>query len=253
MESAAQNYLIRTHSSFNLQRAPYVESDSVLLLNEELDNLRLPHEINEPSIERFLKILEDSGASDLSCYWLMMARIFELALICAGQYADNCELSTAGDLLVNPRKVLVHRKDHPNPLVKHRHTRISEELNKGDWCKQDFLIYLKNKIALEIVKPAILPFLFEQMQQSRMMAAWYLNKAGERMKKIADTIGFLAAWSVSSFEDFHKRLQTASPKTCAFVSDHLCRFDDQYFKQLGQEIQIVIDKPEVFCEFLVHQ
>ncbi len=253
MESATQNYLIRTHSSFNLKRAPYVESDSLLLLNEELDNIRLPHEINEPSIERFLKILENAGASDPSCYWLMMARIFELALICAGHYADNCELSAVGDLLVNPRKVLVHRKDHPNPLVKHRHTRISEELNKGDWCRQDFLIYLKNRIAVEIVKPAILPFLFKQMQQSRMMASWYLNNAKERIKKIADTICFLTAWSLSSFEDFHKRLQTASPKTRRFVSDHLCRFDNQYFKQLGQEIQRIIDKPQVSCEFLAHQ
>jgi hypothetical protein len=92
-----------------------------------------------------------------------------------------------------------------------------------------------------------------QMQQSRMIASWYLNNAGERMKKIADTIVFLAAWSVSSFENFHKRLKTASPKTRRFVSDHLCRFDNQHFKQLGQEIQRIIDKSEVSCEFLVHQ
>jgi|GEM_PF-1109374 len=34
-------------------------------------------------------MLEGSGTSGQSYYWLLMARIFELALFCAGHYADN--------------------------------------------------------------------------------------------------------------------------------------------------------------------
>lgn len=146
MESAIRNHLFRSHSNSNLphiQRGPCFERNPLLILNEELDNFRLPHEINEPSIERLLKILEDSGASDQSFYWLLMARIFELALFCAGHYADNCEFSAAGDLLVNPRKVLIHRKGYPHSRVKQRHGRISDQLNNSGKRRNHFLLLLK--------------------------------------------------------------------------------------------------------------
>lgn len=134
--------------------------------------------------------LEDSGPSDQSSYWLVLARIFELALFCAGRYADNGELSAAGDLLVNPRKVLIRQKGHPHKLVKQRHGRISDQLNKGGRCEKHLFLLLKHEVAFEIAQPAILPHLFERMQGSRKIASWYLQHASERMKKIAEAIGF---------------------------------------------------------------
>jgi len=71
------------------QRESYFESDPLLLLNEELEDLRLPHEISEPALEGLLNMLEGSGTSGQPYYWLSMARIFELALFCAGHYADQ--------------------------------------------------------------------------------------------------------------------------------------------------------------------
>jgi hypothetical protein len=104
MESAISNHLFHDYSNCEFPQRPiqpHLDSDPLLLLNEELEDLRLPHEINEPAIEGLLKKLEGSGASDQSLYWLLMARMFELALFCAGHYADNCEFTAAGDLLVN--------------------------------------------------------------------------------------------------------------------------------------------------------
>lgn len=255
MESAIGNHLFSGHLNCKLSyisKDPSFECHSLLMLNEELDNIRLLHEINEASIERFLKILEDSDASEQYCYWLLMARIFELALFCAGNYADNCEFPAAGDLLFNPRKILIHRKGYPNSLVKQRHGRISDQLNKCGMRRKNFIRLLKHEVSVETTKPAILPYLFERMQHGQRIAAWYLHFAEERMKKIADTIGFLSAWSLSRFEDLHRRMQTASPKTRRFIAAHLCRFDTRYFHRLGREIKNSIENGSLDCEFIVH-
>jgi len=256
MESAIRNYLFRSHSNKNallVKREPYFKGNPLLCLNEELDNLKQPHVVNERSIERFLRILEDSGLCNQASYWLLMARIFELAVFCAGHYADNCEFSAAGDLLANPRKVLIHRKGYPHSMVKPRHGCISDQFNTGERCRKHILLLLKRDIIVEISKPAILPYLFEQMQHSQKIAAWYLQHAAKRMQKIADTISFLSAWPVSRFEDFHQRLQEASPKTRSFVGEHMCRFDTHFFERLGQEIQVLIKDPNKTCQFVAQE
>ena len=253
MESAIRYDQFRKDSNRQsplIQRKPCFRGNPLLLLNEELDNLKLPHFINEPSIERLLKILEDSGASDQPCYWLVMARLFELALLCAGHYADNAEFSAAGDLLVNPRKVLIHQKNRAHSLVKQRHGKISDQLNTGKKRSKYLLLLLKHEVSVEIAEPALLPHLFEKIQYSKKMAPWYLHTAEQRMKKIAATIGFLSAWTVLGFEDLHNRLQETSPKTVQFVADHLCRFDTHYFERLGREIQKIIKYTNGTCEFL---
>jgi hypothetical protein len=256
MQSPIFAHLIRSHSnspSSRIQRNPHVERDPLLLLNAELDNLKQPQVINEASIESFLAILEDSGPSDQSSYWLVLARIFELAMLCAGNYADNGEFSAAGDLLVNPRKVLIHQKGHPHSLVKQRHGRISDQLNKGGRCKKHLFLLLKHEVAVEIAKPPLLPHLFEQMQDSQKLASWYLQHAEQRMQKIADAIGFLSVWPISGFEDLHHRLREASPKTRRFITDHLCRFDTHYFERLGREIWKLIKNSSETCEFVAEQ
>jgi hypothetical protein len=225
---------------------------SIFKLNQTLDSIRIPSMFNEQTIENFLQNLEEIERTDQPEYWMLMARIFELALFCAGHYADNCEFSAAGNLLVNPRKVLIHQKGCPHSLVKQRHGRISEQLNEGGRCGKDLFLLLKHEVTIEIVKPAILPYLFEQMKHSKQIAIWYLHHAEQRMKKIADTIGFLSAWSVSRFEELHKRIHEAPPEMRRFVADHLCRFDTRYFERLGREIQRLIKNSGEPCDFLNH-
>jgi hypothetical protein len=183
---------------------------SILVLNQALDNLHVPHEVNEQTIENYLESLEILVATDRPVYWLAMSRLLELSLICAGHYADNCEFSVAGDLLVNPRKILIHRKGYPYPLIKHRHGRLTDQLNNKGVCRDGMLLYLKTDVSVEVTRPAVLPYLLEQIEQSGFIASWYLHDIKERMKKIADTIGFLSAWSLSGFEDLYHRLQKIS-------------------------------------------
>jgi len=164
----------------------------------------------------------------------MAARLLELSLICAAHFADNCEFSAAGDLFVNPRKVIIYRSDCPHPLVKQRNGRLTEQVKPEETCRERVLFEMKHEVWTEIAKPAILPYLFQRIKQSSRMAPWYLYDAQERMKKIADTIGFLSAGSLSEFEVLHNRMQTMSPKTRRFVTDHQCNFDTRYFDRFGR-------------------
>ena len=230
----------------------HFERTSILFLNKALDNLHIPHEVNEQTIENYLKSLETFTATDRPVYWLAISRLLELSLICAGHYADNCEFSAAGDLLVNPRKVLIHRKGYPYPMVKHRHGRLTDQLNNKGVCRDNMLLYLKDDVRVEVTRPAVLPYLLEQIEQSGFIASWYLHDIKERMKKIADTIGFLSAWSLSGFEDLYHRLLKTSSETRRFVSDHQCNFNTCYFVRLGREIPRIIGNAEKYSEFFTN-
>jgi hypothetical protein len=243
-QSHANHELFHFHGDFHFERHP------ILILNEALDNLQVPFGVNEQTIEKFLHVIKAYDITHQPVYWLMMTRLFELSLICAGHYADNCEFSAAGDLLVNPRKVLIHRRDYPHPLVKQRHGRLTEQLNQEKKRRELVLLQVKNDVRIEVANPSILPYLFEQMEQSGRIASWYLHDAQERMKKIADTIGFLSAWALSGFEVLHHRMQKISAKTRRFVADHQCNFDTRYFSRIGREIPRIIENPKVYSEFL---
>jgi hypothetical protein len=247
-EYSSQSHL--NHELFHFPSVLLPERNPILILNEALDHLNVPYDVNEQTIENFLQNLKGFDTTPQPAYWLMMARLLELSVILVGHYADNCEFSAAGDLLVNPRKVLVHRKGYPYPLIKPRHGRLTEQLNKKETCRKIVLFQAKHDVTVEVAQPAILPYLFGLMESSCQIASWYLHEAQERMKKIADTIGFLSAWSLSKFEVLHHRLQKMSAKTRRFVADHQCNFDTRYFARIGLEIQKLIENPKEHSEFL---
>ena len=62
--------------------------------------------------ERFLeeKMLELDRYCPLrkAAYFQTRARLHELLLLCAANYANNCEFKAVGDLMFNPRLTLVH-------------------------------------------------------------------------------------------------------------------------------------------------
>ena len=245
---SSQSHL--NHERFHFPSVLLSGRNPILILNEALDHLQVPYEVSEQTIENFLQNLEAYNITDRPAYWLVMARLFELSLICAGHYADNCEFSAVGDLLVNPRKILIHRKGYPRPLVKQRHGRITEQLNHEKKCRQLVLLQVKHEVRVEVSKPAILPYLLERIERSGQIASWYLRDVQERMKKIADTIGFLSAWSLSKFEVLHHRMQKMSAKTRRFVADHQCNFDTRYFVRIGREIPKIIENPKEYSEFI---
>jgi hypothetical protein len=80
-----------------------VERRFLMLFNDLVDAKGNVFSLNEPAIAGLIKDLDDHISIRNDGYWLTLARINELTLLCTENYANNCEFSLVGDLLINPR------------------------------------------------------------------------------------------------------------------------------------------------------
>lgn len=227
--------------------------DPIVKLNNAIDAHQVPQGVNELAIESILHQWEQHGKRHRPQYWLLAARLFEMAILCAGHYVDNCEFTAAGDLLFNPRKILIHQRGCSPPLVKHRHGRLSDQLKVHAAANQPFPVWFKRHAATQMIAPAVLPYLLNRLEQSGRMAAFYLQAARERLQKAAATIGFLGAWSLSGRQELHGCLQAAAPATRALITDHGCAFDPGLFATLGKEIRLLDNDPDYRSDFIRSQ
>ena len=169
---------------------------SIKRINTLLERLELPQGANEPLMEDLLERVENRAWESHLRYRLLTARVLETALLCAGHYVDHCEFAAAGDLLVNPRQILIHIRGYRQPVVKWRHGKLSEQL--AAYCgTQPFPAWFRHNAILEISKPALIPCLLQRLEQFNCFRPAYLSSIRRRMDKAADTIGFLSSWGVT--------------------------------------------------------
>ena len=212
--------------------------------NAIMNRLEPPFLVNENHIETLVEMVAGPDTDDSAVHWLLMARLAELGLLCAGHYADNCEFQAAGDLLVNPRRVEVHFRGIAEPLVKRRHGRLSDQLRQWPQLASRDLLQVKREARPLITKAAILPYLHETMRQSGRFNTSYLARITTRMQKIADTIGFLTAGSFQCAEDLYSREKEDGGAINRFVEEHLCRFDTFMYHRLGHHIDALLAKDD---------
>ncbi len=222
----------------------------LLHLNALLDAAILPYEVNEGQIEAWLNVLEASGVQAGPVYWLLWIRLTEAALLCAGNYANNCEFSAAGDLLVNPREIKVHAKDTRPPVRKRRHGRLSDQFRTNGLSRRYAIETIKNDYQLEITRPPLLPYLLGSLKASGRVADAYLAHTDRRMRQITDTMGFLTSWQIFEAAELHRRTLSATPETRSFIASHLCGFDSRIFLQAGNAVHRLTIDPNGPCELL---
>jgi hypothetical protein len=196
------------------------ENASIVRLNECF----LEEKTNE--LEKIDPICED-------LYWLTFARLNELALFCTGNYADNMEFTSVGDFLVNPRLVLIHLKNRNQPVIKKRHTKLTEQFQNVAPKKIGVIHWLKNETTLEIKEKPLLPYLHDVMKDSGYVSKNYLDSVDKRLKKIADAVGFFACLDFVDSYDFHTRLQNTPEPEKEFIKSNLCKLDTNTFDDLG--------------------
>ena len=68
-------------------------------MNLSMNSLSVPFMVNRSTIEAYWNDLEQVRNKSCNLYWLLTARLTELTLLCAGQYADCGEFHCARDLL----------------------------------------------------------------------------------------------------------------------------------------------------------
>jgi hypothetical protein len=183
-------------------------------------------------------------------YWLTFARLNELTLFCAGNYADNFEFTAAGDLLVNPRLTTVHVRGLSEPVVKNRHSRITERFRCAASTKKEVIQWLKNETFLEIKKEPLLAYLYERLKNSGYISQQYLYATDRRMRQIADVIVHLWSWHLPSGLDLHYRLQYSSQSEREFIKSRLCQFDREIFNDLGHDFHAIIQGEGCKIKFL---
>jgi hypothetical protein len=206
----------------------------LLNFNDLLDSKANLFLLNESVIEGLMGELDEITPIKDHGYWLTLARINELALVCAGNYADNCEFSLVGDLLVNPRLTLVHLSGLNQALIKKRHLPLSEQFQQGENDLQQVRQWLKRETRVEVKTEALLPDLRKRMETSGHIPREYIDSDEQRKRRIADLIGFLASAGIADNAALHAWSKNASPADRALLESNLCRFDFECFFEIGR-------------------
>ena len=187
--------------------------------------------------------------SEAAPYWLLLMRLAEAALLCAGRYADHCEFEAAGDLLVNPREIILHHPVDGRPAIKNRHGRLSDQFAlDGSW--PDTLRGLSADGGLEITKAPLLTHMTEVLARSGHVCPAYLQRLAQGKRRVAQALAFLAAWRIFDAAHLCRRLRAASARERDYAESHLCRFDARTFHQIGASLKRSLAEAEYRSPFL---
>lgn len=147
---------------------------------------------------------------------------------------------------------MVHFKDRKRSVIKKRHYSLSEQFGKQGQSRKCVLQRLADNATIETKRPPILPQLFRIMQYSGRVSLSYLELANTRMKRIAETIGFLASWQISDATELYRRISEATPEAGAFVESNLCRFKNDLFFAIGNDVRQVASDLKYRSDFLAY-
>ena len=205
-------------------------------------------ELNEKFIESKIDELDEIQNSGF-IYQLTQARITELTLICAGNYADNFEFTAAGDLLVNPKSIRIHIDGVRDPVNKKRHLALTDQFNAVAKTHTGIINWLSKNTHPEIIRKPLLPDLCERLESAGVISVKYLDSVYRRMNKIADVIGFLSAYHLSDSQMFYKKLLSVNAES-DFIRSNLCNFNCDIFFGLGHEILRLIENDNYKSVFI---
>jgi len=210
---------------------------ALMEFNGVLDREARPENLNEGFLERKLEELDGLAGGRGAPFWLTLARITELTLLCAGTYADNGELAAAGDLLVNPRLIMIHVRGVPEPLVKERRGGVANQLGDLVPTADGDIEWLKANTWVETRQEPLLPHLYRRLERSGLFSSGYLESVDRRMKRVADVIAILGVWHLFDGRDIGVRLRSLPCGEWEFGGENLCRFGLTVFAALGEELR----------------
>jgi hypothetical protein len=180
----------------------------------------------------------------------LLVRVAEAALLCTGNYADSCEFSAAGDFLVNPREIVIRSRSGGRSTVKKRHGRISEQFGFAGNGSSMAMKLFSDGVYLETAKAPLLPLMTQVLKESGRVASSFINRLEVCQRRIADTLGFLAAWRITDAAEFWKRMKASSPTERAFAESCMCRFETGTFYRIGAELWRSLARPDHRSSFL---
>jgi hypothetical protein len=211
--------------------------------NRDLDRKAHLSRLNEKYLEQRIEELDEHQPISLELYERTRARLHELLLICAANYANNCEYSAVGDLLFNPRLTMVHVRGHHKPVVKERHRPLTEQFKDTGERFSEVVHWLKKETTLQRKKQPLIPHSFEILERCRFISKGYLDSARARAAQIADLSAFLGSRGFKDRLELEDWLRSASPSDRTLVKSRLLRLDWRMFWELGFLIYLMIYPP----------
>jgi hypothetical protein len=222
-----------------------IKNNLVLHFNYLLDKRSKYFSLNETELEELIDRLNKLVLYKDIPYWMTMARINELALLCAENYANNGELTLVGDLLLNPRLTLIYIKGQALPVVKKRHGLLTEQFCFIAESTQEIIQWLKTDTFLEIKVEALLSDLQEKLEKSGYFSQEYFDSLHERKVKVTELTGFLANIGLNDGFDLFQWLRQASPADRKLVESKFCPCNPALFFELGRQVRILAHEPSL--------
>lgn len=204
--------------------------------------------LNEDCLERIMEKLDEHAPICREVYERTRARVHELLLLCAANYANNCEYGAVGDLMFNPRLTLVHVRGRHEPVVKERHTFLSEQFMGMAETRTEVVIWLKGQTVLETRKKALIPHSYEILERCSTIPSGYLESARDRASRIADLSALLCCEGFRDRLDLEAWLRRASPSDRALIESRLIPLDWTQFHRLGGAINRTVHHLDAFVK-----
>ncbi len=217
-------------------------------LNREMDQSARLGRVNELFLDGCLNSLDKPGPVAGFVHWLTLARLTELTLWCAGGYADAGWFTATGDLMFNPRRKYLVRRNGSRLIELQRHKPVSEQVEGQGLFRNEIRAELKKHFRLVIEKGPLLPDLISRLKTHTVPAETYLGEVESRMRKIASTMCFRATVSLPEGLDLEVFLRLIGEEERRRMISHLCRFDLSLFHRFGERLKIVLGElpPEPF-------
>ena len=218
-------------------------------VNLELDRRAASGRVDEDWLADETAGLETAGSVCEDVHWLTLARLAELAVFRAGGLIDRGRLREAGDLMFNPRLILVHVKGRSTPVRKERHAAMTEQFRPLAGTA-DVKTWLKQNTINEIREKPLVPALLETLRAGGRLAVEGLDRLEARTRRAADAVNLVSACLNGPWGDFEEYLRKAGEADRLFVESGLCRFDLDRFWDLGGEIDAAAWRPGYRSPFL---
>ena len=207
--------------------------DRLLEFNNNLERQMDLLQLNERVIEEHLEELESILSVSDRIEKYSICRLTEMALFCAGNYANNNCITEVGDFLINPRLILVHIKGRARPVIKERYTPLSVQFKDRESENCSVYEWLMHNTMTEIVKKPLLPYLLELLKLNNCQKA-YIDSVKNRMNAIADLLTHLCIPSGMNVDKWKSSLEEDDR---AMMEKLFYQFDYRIFYDFGEKIK----------------
>jgi hypothetical protein len=205
--------------------------------NQDLDRNAHLSRLNEQYLGQRMEELDRHSPVCQEAHEYTRARLHELLLLCAANYANNCEYQAVGDLMFNPRLTLVHVRGRHKPVVKERHTPLSEQFADRAGTHREVVTWLREETTLEIKEKPLIPHSYEILENAEFVSGSNLNSGRERAVQIAGLSAFLSCKGFEDRMELDEWLRSASPTDRAMMESRLLPLDWSMFREFGALIK----------------